>query len=76
MAKIIDVCIWCSTICKRPASFDPNIHLLVCNHVCKQAEYTFRMAFSDKMIGERNYADHGINPNKRGHRGKKAKGKT
>jgi len=70
MAKVVDCCVWCSRLCTRPQGFDNTKNLLVCSDECMRMERGFRLHFSDVNIGLRNMADHGVNPNERGKRGK------
>ena len=74
MTQVLDTCVWCNSICKRPKGFDPKKNILVCSKECLQAEQQFRLYYTDELIGLRNYEQHGINPNHRGRNApKKAK---
>jgi hypothetical protein len=66
MAKVVDCCVWCWKKCIRPEGFDPATKFLVCSPECAKQETNFRIFFSDKLIGERNMKDYGVNPNHRG----------
>lgn len=60
-------CVWCGKLVVTPNK--PSLKEdVVCSESCKQHERWFRYTYSDEKIGERNYRDHGVNPNHRGGR--------
>lgn len=59
-----DACCWCHRIVKMPDTHDRKDPKkdVVCSKECAEQERRFRFYYSDEMIGERNYRDHGVNP--------------
>lgn len=57
-----EVCIWCGAFCTMPKGYDPKRQFPVCSPECYTQEKVFRYNHSDEKIGERCYAEHGVNP--------------
>lgn len=59
-------CAWCLKIIEVK-DYDPKGKKdTVCSSECRTKEISFRMYFSDENIGDRNFTNNGVNPNKRG----------
>lgn len=67
-------CVWCWRPITVSDEYNDSQHKGVCSPKCAQAETWFCHANSDARIGERNYVEHGVNPNNLGRKhGKKTR---